>query len=421
LLALLILFFSFTNVATYIFTRKKNYQLMVEDLEIQAKSHGELVQMLEGMQTLKCSGVEHRAVQNWSTYYVDEINLSLKRGTLGAWIDAVQTLITAAAPLTLLAVGASLVVKGNLTLGTMMAVSSLAGGVFGPVSSLVDSALQLQLLGGYLDRIEDVMETKPEQERGGVSAPQQLTGRVSAEALTFRYNASGDPVINNVSLNIRAGSSVAIVGMSGSGKSTLANLLVGLYQPQEGAVYFDGEPLRNIDMQAVRRQIGIVPQHPFIFSGSIRENISLTAPGASMEEVVRAAQIACIHDDIMQMPMGYETLVSGGGTSLSGGQRQRIAIARAVIRHSPLVLLDEATSALDAVTEERVIRNLKHLGCTRVIIAHRLSTIADADVIVVLHQGKIVEMGTHQELLARGGGYWQLVKLQSSQKKELIA
>ncbi len=414
LLALLILFFSFTNVATYIFTRKRNYQFMVEDLEIQSKTHGELVQMLEGIQTLKCGGVENRAVQNWSAHYVDEINISLKRGTLGAWIDAAQALITAAAPLTLLAVGATLVVKGNMSLGTMMAVSSLAGGVFGPISSLVDSALQLQLLGGYLDRIEDVMETAPEQNMKEVATPPKLTGRVSAQKVVFRYNVSNtDPVVNNVNLEVRPGTSVAIVGMSGSGKSTLANLLVGLFQPQEGTILFDGQELSKLDMRAVRRQIGIVPQSPFIFAGSIRENISLTAPGASMEEVTRAAQIACIHDDITAMPMGYETLVSSGGSTLSGGQRQRIAVARAVIRHAPIIMLDEATSSLDAMTEERVMQNLRHLGCTRIIIAHRLSTIADADLIVVMHQGKVIEMGTHQQLLQHGGGYWQLIKLQS--------
>jgi len=413
LLALLIGVFSILNVSMFIIMRKRYHQLMVEDLEVQAKSHGDLVQLIEGIQTLKCGGVENRAVQNWSTHYVDEINVSLKRGTLSAWVEAAQTLIEAAAPLTLLTVGATLVVQGDLTLGTMLAVNALAGGVFGPVSSLVDSALQVQLLGGYMDRIDDVMETEPEQEKKDMQVAPPLGGHVTAHDVTFRYNQGSDPVVQNVSLDIRPGTSVAIVGMSGSGKSTLANLLVGLFQPQDGGVFFDGNPLRKMDMRTVRRQIGIVPQHPYIFSGSIRENISLTAPGASMEEVIRAAQIAAIHDDIAAMPMGYDTLVSGGGSSLSGGQRQRIAVARAVIRHAPIVMLDEATSALDAMTEERVMQNLRQLGCTRVIIAHRLSTIADADVIVVMHEGRIVEMGNHQQLLNQGGGYWQLIKLQS--------
>jgi ATP-binding cassette subfamily B protein len=229
---------------------------------------------------------------------------------------------------------------------------------------------------------------------------------------SFRYDANSPYVLTDISLHIESGQKIAIVGRSGSGKSTLGQLLLGLYIPTEGEIFYDGIPLRFLNYQAVRSQFGVVMQNSALFSGSIRENIAFNVPDIGMERVAKAAQIAAVHDDIMQMPMGYETFVSEGGNALSGGQRQRIAIARAIAATPAIMLFDEATSALDVITEQKVEQNLRWLGCTQIIIAHRLSTVRNADRILVLDDGKLVEQGTHDKLIRQNRYYAKLIRSQ---------
>jgi len=240
-----------------------------------------------------------------------------------------------------------------------------------------------------------------------------LGGRIELKQVSFRYDARSPLVLNSLDLTIEPGQKVAIVGSSGSGKSTLAMLLLGLYRPTSGEIWYDGVPLSQIDPGDLRRQFGVVMQESFIFRDSIRSNIALNRPDLSLERVKAAAFVAALADDIERLPMRYETQVAERGLALSGGQRQRLAIARAVAGEPRVLLLDEATSHLDVATERRVDRNISELQCTRVVIAHRLSTVRNADAIVVLDQGRICELGSHVDLLAHGGLYADLVEGQS--------
>ena len=409
------------HILVFALSKRQYRELMSQDLESQARSQAYLVQILSGIETLKASGTEHVAVNHWSNLFVDELNVALRRGRLSAVVDALKQLLQAASPLLVLSYGALLVMNGTMSLGAMLAVNALAVGFLMPLATLVDSALQLQLLRSYIERIDDVMRCDPEQDRSHVAIAPRLSGHIELQQVSFRHSPHSDMVLQEVSLTIEAGSSVAIVGKSGSGKSTLAGLLLGLYQPVEGTIRYDGHNLADLDLRTVRRQIGIVPQKPYIFSGSIRDNIALTDSEAPHERIVAAAHTACIHDDIAALPMGYENLVADGGSSLSGGQNQRLALARALFCQPSILLLDEATSALDSNTERAVMANLSDLRCTRIIIAHRLSTIANADQIIVVDQGRITAIGTHHELLKRSPTYRGLITAQAELTREQAA
>jgi ABC-type bacteriocin/lantibiotic exporter with double-glycine peptidase domain len=402
------------NVATFYLSRRRYRELLARSLDAQARTQSYLVELFAGMATLKAAAAESRAVEKWSNLYIDELNVSLDRGRLSALVDSLQGLLSAASPLVILVMGAMGVLAGNLTLGSMLAINAIAMGLLTPLSSLVSSALQLQLLGGYMDRIDDVLTQEPEQTGETATRAPKLTGRITLNDVSFRYGDRSPLVVRNVSIDIKAGSTVAIVGRSGCGKSTLASLIAGMYRPVEGRILFDGHDASRLELKSLRRQLGVVFQAPYLFQGSIRSNISLTEPSLPLDRVIQAARQACIHEDIDRMPMGYDSLLADGGSSMSGGQRQRIALARALVHKPAIMILDEATSALDAETERRVMDNLARLNCTRVILAHRLSTIVDADLILVMEQGEVVEAGTHKELLARGQHYRTLVSAQLS-------
>ena len=392
---------------------RRSRRLASESLEATAKVRGYQYELLAGMGTVKATGTEHRAVEHWSNLYVREVNASLARGRQSALVGAFMSTLDSASPLLVLVAGAYGVNGGRLSLGTMLGAVALANGFLRPIGSLAETGLRLQTVGSHIERIGDVLDTPTEQEGRRVSDSGALRGRIEAHDLTFAYGPDSAAAVDGVSLLIEPGMYVAVVGPSGSGKSTLANLLIGLSPPDRGAVLLDGHDLAGLDLRSVRGQVGIVTQHPYLFGTSIRENISLTSPGASLDEVIAAARLACLHEDVEAMPMRYDTILADGGASLSGGQRQRIALARALVRRPPILLLDEATSALDTATERAIHENLAQLRCTTVAVAHRLSTVAHADMIVVMEAGRIVERGTHRSLMAAGGRYRSQVDLQS--------
>ena len=401
------------QVCIFLFTRKRFRDLGSMALEVRSRSHSDLTEMVAGIETLKALGAEGRWVERWSHRFVDELNVALAQGRLMAWTGALRSALSLGSPLLILIAGGFLVIQGDLRLGTMLALNALAVGFLGPLGNLVSTGLDMQEVRGHLDRLEDVRKMPPEQDERQVSPVDSVTGRVTLERVGFRYGEHQPPVLQDISQEIEPGQKVAIVGRSGAGKTTLARLVAGLYKPTAGRILFDGKDLAMLDLRSLRVRVGVVTQDAHVFGTTIRNNISLGDASVSAEDVADACRQAQIHDDILAMPLGYDTLLTDRGASLSGGQRQRIALARVLVRKPRLLLLDEATSDLDAVTEGLIMATLGTLQCTRIIIAHRLSTIADSDLILMMQGGRVVEAGNHRQLLASGGPYAELVAAQT--------
>ncbi len=400
------------QAAVVILSRRRQRELMAQNLHIQARADSRLVELISGIETVKVLGCEQLTVSHWTNLFVDVLNVSLQRGRLDALVDSLRSTLQLASPLLVLSYGAVLVLRGELTLGTMLGLNALAAGFFMPLSSLMSTAGRLQLLSSYIDRIDDVMQAAPEQDGTQMQSTPTLRGAIELERIGFRYGPMAPLVVDDVSAVIEPGELVAIVGRSGSGKSTLARLLLGLYPPTKGSIRYDNIDVSHCELRSLRRQMGVVTQRPCLFGGTIRENIAMAEPSVSLEQVAAAARKAYIHDDIATMPLRYDTPLVDGGASLSGGQQQRIALARALVSNPAILVLDEATSALDAVTEAQVQQSLASLECTRIVVAHRLSTIINADKILVMEEGRLIEAGTHQELLDNGGAYASLIAAQ---------
>lgn len=416
-LGALVIVLGLLQVALFLAIRHPTRALAAQELEAQARAQGHLVEMVAGIETLKAMGAEKRAVERWSHWFVDELNITLARARLGSIAGALTSGLVLGSPLAILLLGAQQVLEGRLSLGMMLTLNALAGGFLTPLSNLVSVALQLQEARGHIERIEDVMGAPPEQDPERPLPMIRIGGGIEVEGASFRYGPEEPWVVQGVSVSILAGQKVAIVGRSGAGKSTLARLLVGLYRPESGRILYDGEDLTSVDLRTLRGQIGVVTQDGHVFGMSIRDNLALANPGTDLDTIARAARLAEIHNDVAAMPLGYDTPLTDGAASLSGGQRQRLALARALVGNPAILLLDEATSDLDTVTESRVMRNLATLRCTRIVIAHRLSTVVDADLIMVLSQGELIEIGTHAELIARKGHYAELVSAQMASER----
>ena len=400
------------QIATLLFSARPMHTLVQRDLDAQAEAQSYAVEAFAGIATLKASGAEHRALDHWSDLFFRQLNFSLERNRLEAAVTTITSTLSTVSPILLLLVGAVYVLSGNMSLGTVLALQVIAVQFLAPITSLVATGQQLQVAGAHLERISDVMQARPEQVGKTVRQAPVLSGAVDLRDVSFRYDRNAPWALRGVSFSVESGQKVALVGRTGSGKSTLARLLLGLYEPEEGEVFYDGIAMRKLDYRTLRAQFGTVLQESSVFGGSIRQNISFHDPRLSFAEITEAAGLAAVHDDIERMPMGYETSVAEGGSALSGGQRQRIALARALVSQPALLVLDEATSNLDAETEDVVSRNVSAMACTRIVIAHRLSTIRDADLILVLDGGEIVERGSHKDLATKGGLYAALIDSQ---------
>jgi ABC-type bacteriocin/lantibiotic exporter with double-glycine peptidase domain len=394
--------------------RRRNRRLVVEGLAAQSRLEGYQVEMLAGIETLKAMGASDRAASRWSDLYVDVLNRSLATGTLEGTFQALLGTLRFFGPVSLVLIGAHEVLTGALSLGMMLGLAALGAGFLDPVANLVGTAMKLTQLTGLMDRIEDVLDTPPEQDAARAATGERavVAGAIHLVDVVFRYPSEPRPTLEGVSLQIAPGECVAVVGSSGSGKSTLARLLARLYEPTSGTIAVDGIDLRDWSLPALRGRLGIVTQDTRLFSGSIRDNVAMFEPDVSQDEIERACALACLDEAIAAMPMGFDTVLADGGSSLSGGQRQRLSLARALVRRPDVLVLDEATSALDSVTEQRVQESLRGLRCTRVVVAHRLSTIVEADKIVVLDQGRVVAVGRHEILMTESPVYRELVRAQ---------
>jgi ATP-binding cassette, subfamily B, bacterial HlyB/CyaB len=380
-----------------------------------AENQAFLVEGVTGIETLKAAAVEPQMQQRWERQLAGYIQSSFKAAMTANWGSSLIQLVHKLSTVALLFFGARLVIENKLTVGELVAFNMLAGQVSGPVLRLAQLAQDFQQARIGVERLGDILNTptEPVSSAARTSLP-RLEGRITFDSVTFRYRPDRPEVLSAVDLQIAPGEVVGIVGPSGSGKSTLTKLVQRLHVAERGRVLVDGVELSMVDPAWLRRQVGVVLQENFLFNRSVRDNIALADPAMAMEHVVHAARMAGAHDFILELPEAYDTRLEERGSNLSGGQRQRIAIARALATDPKILIFDEATSALDAESEAIIQANMASIahGRTVLIIAHRLSAVRDAHRIVTLERGRIIESGTHMELLQRNGRYAQLYRMQ---------
>ncbi|MFS8930401.1 Putative Cyclic nucleotide-binding, ABC transporter and Peptidase C39, bacteriocin processing [Cupriavidus taiwanensis] len=398
--------------------RVKGYARDVFATSTDAKAY--LMETLGGAETVKGMGIERPVRLRWERKYTKALESQYKAQQFHILVGLASQLLNAATTIAVLWVGATLVLERELTIGQLMAFNAFMGSVLAPLMGLVALWGQLNDAGVAMERLGDVLDLEPEQKPQDVLSRvmlPDLQGEIVMKDLYFRYGGEDTPyVLENISFAIRPGEMVAIVGRSGSGKTTLAKLLVGFYKPTEGSMTVDGYDLNVIDAAFYRAQVGYVMQSNLLFSGTIAENIACGDDSPDRRRIEEVARMADAHAFISKLPLGYEQVVGERGIGLSGGQIQRLCIARALYHDPRLLVFDEATSALDTQSESNILANMQEIlrGRTAVIIAHRLSTIMQADKILVLYEGAIVEQGRHEELLERKGMYFQLVQKQLS-------
>ena len=378
------------------------------------KVYGATMSGLQVMETVKSSGGESSFFSKWAGYQAKYVNSEQAMARVGLVMGSVPALLTVLNSLLILGVGGIRVIDGHLSIGMLVAFQSLAASFTGPVQSLVGLGKKMLEVQGDMNRLDDVMQYRedpwlnrgplPQAQGGRVAA--KLAGKVELNNISFGYNPAGSALVENFNVVLNPGERVAIVGPSGCGKSTISRLVMGLYEPWGGDIKFDGQPREAFGRYEFFNSVALVDQDIVLFEGSIRDNLSMWDKNVSDQDIMQAAKDACIHDVIMSRPGGYDSKLAEDGVNMSGGQRQRLEIARALATNPRILVMDEGTSALDPATEQQIDENLRRRGCACIIIAHRLSTIRDADEIVVLSYGHIVERGTHDSLMQIDGGFY---------------
>ena len=376
-----------------------------------------LVETISGIDTVKAMAVEPQTTRRWDGQLAGYVEAGFRAAALGTIAREGVNFIGKLVTVVTIWIGARLVISGDMTVGQLIAFNMLAGRVAQPIMRIAQLWTDFQQTGISMQRLGDILNAPGELNNGSRSTMPRLEGRIELDAVTFRYRPDAPEVLHGVNLKIEPGEVIGVVGRSGSGKSTLTKLIQRLYVPERGRILIDGMDLAMVDVSSLRRQIGVVLQENILFNRTLRENIALTDPGAPLETVIAAAKLAGAHDFILELSEGYDTMVGEHGSTLSGGQRQRVAIARALMNNPRILIFDEATSALDYESERIIQNNMRAIcqGRTVIIIAHRLSAVRDANRILVMDRGSVVEEGGHTELLqAQAGHYARLHRLQQT-------
>ncbi len=376
-------------------------------MELAGKENGMTYALFTGIQKIKLAGAEKRTFARWGNLYAESARLEYRPPVFIELNSVISLAISLAGTIVMY----NMAIRSGISVADYYAFNTAYGMVSGAFTALAGIALTVSQIKPILNMVKPFFDTVPEVS-DGKQVLTRLSGGIELNNVSFRYDENMPLVVDNLSLKIRPGQYVAIVGKTGCGKSTLLRLLLGFEQPQKGAIYYDGKDLERIDLRSLRRRIGVVMQNGKLFQGDIYSNIVISAPWLTQQDAWEAAELAGIADDIRKMPMGMNTMISEGSGGISGGQRQRLMIARAIAPKPKILMFDEATSALDNLTQKKVSEALGSLKCTRIVIAHRLSTIKQCDRIIVLDRGKIIEDGKYDELIAKNGFFAELVARQ---------
>ncbi len=402
------------TIATLVFSVVSSLAQMKiskKQMELSGKMSGMTYQIITGVQKIKLSGSEKRVFARWLNYYSEEAKLTYNPPKFLLFNGVISTAISLVGTIVMY----FFAVKSNVSVADYTAFNSAYGMLSGALMSVAGIALTAARIKPVFEMAKPIMDAEPEISEGKQTVT-KISGGIELSHVNFRYDVNSPLVVDDLSLKIRPGQYVAVVGKTGCGKSTLLRLLLGFEKPQKGAIYYDGKDLETLDLRALRKKIGVVTQNGKLFQGDIYSNIVISAPYLSVDDAWKAAEIADIAEDIRRMPMGMHTVISEGAGGISGGQKQRLMIARAVAPNPKVLMFDEATSALDNITQKKVSEALDGLKCTRIVIAHRLSTIKQCDRIIVLDGGKIIEDGTYDELIAKKGNFYELVERQRLDK-----
>ncbi len=395
------------TIAFSVITTFVQMSISKKQMEISAKDSGMSYALISGVQKLKLSGSEKRAFARWGNLYAESARLTYNPPAFIMYSGVISMIISLTGTIVMYYAA----IESGVSVADYYAFNSAYGMVSGAFMSIASIALTVANIKPVLDMTKPILDAVPEVSEGK-QVVTRLSGGIELNNVSFRYNENMPLVVDDLSLKIRPGQYIAIVGSTGCGKSTLMRIMLGFETPQKGAVYYDGKDLSSLDLKSLRRKMGVVMQNGKLFSGDVYSNIVISAPWLTMDDAWAAAELAGIADDIRAMPMGMHTIISEGSGGISGGQRQRLMIARAIAPKPKILMFDEATSALDNLTQKKVSESLDGFKCTRIVIAHRLSTIKQCDRIIYLDKGKIVEDGTYDELIAKGGRFAELVERQ---------
>ena len=406
-------FFSSVDIIIFLALRRKLTDLQMKIQQDASKSYGVAMNGLSMIETIKANGNESDFFAKWAGYRAKVLSASQEATLWQMTATIIPTFLGGINGALIMTVGGFSIMDGAMTAGMFIAFQNLMGSFQAPVNSLLGLGSTLQTTEMQMQRLNDVKKYEIDDlncsEENFSEKVERLSGELELKNISFGYSPLEKPLLNNFNLHIKPGHWVAVVGASGSGKSTVAKIVTGIYEEWSGEVKFDGKIRRKIPRASIVNSISAVDQDIFQITGTITENLTLFDSSIEKSDVIQAAKDACIHEDILKLDKGYDAKVFEGGLNFSGGQRQRLEIARALAINPSLLILDEATSALDPITEKKILENIRRRGCSCLIVAHRLSTIRDADEIIVLNQGNVVERGTHRKLLTHDGFYKKLI------------